>query len=446
MKMQYDSVGNVKYTLPDWEREIEKCSMCGKCHYVCPVWCITLNEAVSARGHLQLIGEFMGDGGSLAGARPSAAFRDYLDCCLRCYRCLVICPSDVRTVPVFETAKIEVGRRGGISPLLTLAFRYVWPSKRLMNFLARAAAFAQRALAAVVPFLSARSKTVGGLGGDRFLTLGKYVLPMLAPAPFSSRIRRIRDEIARMPPYSRNGGPAKRVRVVYLPDCMMDYLYPSVPESVLEVLTRMGIEVVIPPEISCCGAPPLGSGDIAAFKNMAGHNLKVWGAVDFDYLVFSNATCAKTVKFVYPEVFGDRAKGIADKVRMDFDVVREIAPDLAGKFDGKVSFHDPCHLKYAMRITDAPRRLLASVADYEEVPTSDQCCGFGGTFCVTHPVLAREINAERIEQLARVDADLVATECPACMAYLGMGMQRAGLSKAVVHVMEVVRAALGGKG
>jgi len=443
--MRYESVGNMPYTLPDWEREIEKCSMCGKCHYVCPVWCITLNEAVSARGHLQLIGEFMGDSGSLADAGPSATFRDYLDCCLRCYRCLVICPSDVRTVPVFETGKVEVGRRGGIPLALKLTFRYVWPSKRLMNFFAWAGATAERIVAAVLPFLAVRAKTASGLGGSRFLKLGKYVLPMLAPASFSSRIRRIREAVAKMPPYSRNGKPDNRLKVVYLPDCMMDYLYPSVPESVLDVLTRMGVEVIIPPTVSCCGAPPLGSGDIAAFKKMAEHNLKVWGALDFDYLVFSNATCAKTVKFVYPEVFGERAKGIAAKVRMDFDIIREIAPDIAGKFDGKVSFHDPCHLKYAMRITDAPRRLLASVADYEEVPTADQCCGFGGTFCVTHPVLAQEINAERIGQLARVDADIVATECPACMAYLGMGMERAGAGKAVVHVMEVVRAALDGK-
>ena len=38
----------------DWETEVNKCSKCGKCHTVCPVFLETGDESTVARGRISL--------------------------------------------------------------------------------------------------------------------------------------------------------------------------------------------------------------------------------------------------------------------------------------------------------------------------------------------------------------------------------------------------------
>jgi len=56
----------------------------------------------------------------------------------------------------------------------------------------------------------------------------------------------------------------------------------------------------------------------------------------------------------------------------------------------KVVYHDACHLAHAQGVTDAPRRLLASIAGIELLDMSEvnMCCGSAGTYNLEQPDIA----------------------------------------------------------
>ena len=53
-------------------------------------------------------------------------------------------------------------------------------------------------------------------------------------------------------------------------------------------------------------------------------------------------------------------------------------------FPHTVTLHTSCHALRSLHIGDRPKRLLAAVRGLKliELPDSDQCCGFGGTFAI----------------------------------------------------------------
>src|SRR6202022_3621478 len=62
-------------------------------------------------------------------------------------------------------------------------------------------------------------------------------------------------------------------------------------------------------------------------------------------------------------------------------------------FEGKVTYHDSCHLLRGLGEAAAPRALLRGVRGVElvELPGADQCCGFGGSFSVRLPEVSSAI-------------------------------------------------------
>ena len=104
--------------------------------------------------------------------------------------------------------------------------------------------------------------------------------------------------------------------------------------------------------------------------------------------------------------------------------VMEICELLAAKgykpkgLAGPVTYHDPCHLRFAQGITEQPRQLLSAVGELREPEEPGRCCGGGGTFSIFHYDLSREIGAARAGMLKKTGAKIVATACPGCMAQL----------------------------
>lgn len=98
-----------------------------------------------------------------------------------------------------------------------------------------------------------------------------------------------------------------------------------------------------------------------------------------------------------------------------------------------VNYHDPCHLGRRLGVYDAPRQLLARVADRVcELATSrDQarCCGAGGLLPVTDRALSGAMARDRLGELADSDAPdaPLVSACPGCQSHLaGAGGEQGG--------------------
>ena len=88
--------------LKDYIQEINKCSQCGLCQAVCPLFRLTGNECTVSRGKFAMLyGVVKGD------LKLSKTINKYLEMCLKCGKCKDFCPSGIDACEIFRTAKYE---------------------------------------------------------------------------------------------------------------------------------------------------------------------------------------------------------------------------------------------------------------------------------------------------------------------------------------------------
>ena len=88
--------------LKDFKEDINKCSKCGLCQSVCPVYKETGNDCAVSRGKFVMLeGVLKGD------LKLNKTIIKYMDLCLKCGKCKDFCPSGIDACKIFETAKYE---------------------------------------------------------------------------------------------------------------------------------------------------------------------------------------------------------------------------------------------------------------------------------------------------------------------------------------------------
>ena len=84
------------------EENIIKCSRCGLCADVCPVYKAKHTEGALLRGKfLQLLGLIRGE------LKWSKGLKASIDQCLGCEKCKIQCPSGISATEIFEKVKYE---------------------------------------------------------------------------------------------------------------------------------------------------------------------------------------------------------------------------------------------------------------------------------------------------------------------------------------------------
>lgn len=91
--------------LADFKEDINKCSKCGLCQSVCPVYKETGNDCAVSRGKFVML-----DGVLKGDLKLNKNINKYLDLCLKCGKCKNFCPSSIDVCKIFETAKYEYAK------------------------------------------------------------------------------------------------------------------------------------------------------------------------------------------------------------------------------------------------------------------------------------------------------------------------------------------------
>ncbi len=91
----------MKY-LKEFEDDLNKCSKCGLCESVCPLFKINPNDCVASKGKfIMLHGVTKGD------LKLSKNINKYIDMCLKCGKCNTFCPSGIDVCQILSSAKYE---------------------------------------------------------------------------------------------------------------------------------------------------------------------------------------------------------------------------------------------------------------------------------------------------------------------------------------------------
>lgn len=88
--------------LKDYQKEISKCSKCGLCQSVCPIYQLTRNECCVSKGKFTML-----YGVTKGELKLTQNINKYLDTCLKCSKCDDFCPADVKASEILTCAKYE---------------------------------------------------------------------------------------------------------------------------------------------------------------------------------------------------------------------------------------------------------------------------------------------------------------------------------------------------
>ncbi len=394
---------------------VSTCVHCGFCLAVCPTYKVLGQEADSPRGRIVLMKEVLEGKLTLDSALP------HLDPCLGCLACEPACPSGVSyrdlISPFRSNAESQRSRSWGdrFKRLLT---RMTLPYPMRFRMAARTGRF-------VKPLARCLPDTLRVMIG---------LLPDQLPA------KQKWDAV-----YSAVG--VKRGRVALLIGCAQSVLDPDINNATIEVLTRNGVEVVVPEKQGCCGALSWHVGDLNRAQSFAKNNLLAFPC-DVDAFVTNAAGCGSGMH-EYPQILKGTseevaAKEFADKV-CDVSVylasLGDLVPFPARGRPLRVAYHDACHLANAQGVRAQPRSLLRSIPGVElcEIPDAHLCCGSAGTYNIDQPEIAEALGREKTDNIVNTDADIVATGNIGCMTQLKTYLGQHESSIAVRHTMQVLR-------
>jgi glycolate oxidase iron-sulfur subunit len=116
--------------------------------------------------------------------------------------------------------------------------------------------------------------------------------------------------------------------------------------------------------------------------------------------------------------------------------------------EGRIAYHDACHLAHAQRIRTQPRALLRGIPGLElvEIPDGEQCCGSAGTYNLFEPESAREIGLRKVENVLSTGATTVASGNPGCTLQMQALLRERGITLRAMHPIEVLDASLAKRG
>lgn len=242
-------------------------------------------------------------------------------------------------------------------------------------------------------------------------------------------------------------------RVGFFVTCIVDAMRPNIGFASLKVLRDAGCEVEVPQVQTCCGQPAFNSGDDASARRIAQQVIAAFEP--YDYIVVPSGSCASMIRSHYGALFAEaqdwqtRQQAVSSKTWEILSFLRDVmdyAP--AATYTGTATYHDSCSGLRDLGVHDQPRALLGNVDGLSLVPLdgNNECCGFGGTFCVKYPELSTAIVTDKTSKIRATGADTLLGGDLGCLMNMAGKLSREGSDMRVFHTIEVLAGMADGPG
>jgi L-lactate dehydrogenase complex protein LldE len=242
------------------------------------------------------------------------------------------------------------------------------------------------------------------------------------------------------------------MRVGLFIPCYVNQFYPSVAIATLRLLEKSGVEVSYPLNQTCCGQPMANSG----FEHLTGNCNKLFlkNFHDFDYIVSPSGSCVLHIKdHLEVEGHDDQSLSIRQKIFELTEFLTDILKidKLQSSFPYKVGLHQSCHgqrglgLSQMSELVASPfsksEKLLSMVEGIELINLSrkDECCGFGGTFCVSEEAVSVKMGKDRVADHIQHEADFITGNDMSCLMHLEGILKREKSKVRVIHIAEILQ-------
>jgi glycolate oxidase iron-sulfur subunit len=404
---------------------LRRCVHCGFCTATCPTYLVLGDERDSPRGRIYLIKEMLE-----TNAPASEAVATHIDRCLGCLSCMTTCPSGVDYMHLVDQARERINEtheRPAGNRLARWLLRNTVPYPARFRWALRGARFG-RALTAPMERWGLREvAAMLRLAPRGMIPRPAYAMPGTFPA---------------------QGGRKKRV--ILLGGCAQRVLRPDINDATIRLLTRLGVEVLVPEGEGCCGALVQHMGHEADAQIAARANIAAWetavelGAVDA--IVVNASGCGTSVKDYGHLLAGDaRFKERATKIAaMALDISEYLSTINLGApkrwSSLKIAYQSACSLQHGQQVTDLPLQLLRKAGfAVKGIAEPHICCGSAGTYNMLQPELSATLRERKAANIEKAGADVVASGNIGCITQLAPA-----ISRPIVHTVELLDWAYGG--
>lgn len=237
--------------------------------------------------------------------------------------------------------------------------------------------------------------------------------------------------------------------------CYMDQLYPHVAMATLNLLEKLGCEVVYPMSQTCCGQPMANTGCSDDTKATAKHFIDVFKGSD--YIVCPSGSCVSMVREHYTGLVPDTEE--VNNLRSKTFELCEFLVDVLkiekidAEFNHKVGLHQSCHGLRELRLGSCSEQMVEKYSKAEtllrmvkglelvEPDRPDECCGFGGTFAVAEKDISCLMGEDRINDHENAGAEVIVGYDSSCLMHMGGISNRQKRNLKFMHIAEILNGA-----
>jgi L-lactate dehydrogenase complex protein LldE len=241
------------------------------------------------------------------------------------------------------------------------------------------------------------------------------------------------------------------MKVALFIPCYVDQFYPNVAMATLELLEKYGCEVSYPKNQTCCGQPMANSG----FEHLStGCNRNfVENFKGYDYVVAPSGSC---VLHINEHLHDENHPAEAEKIRKTTYELISFLTDILkieqveANFPHKVGMHQSCQGQRGLKLSQMtelnaapfskPLDLLNQVKGIEmiKLDRKDECCGFGGSFCVSEEAVSVKMGIDRVADHVRNQADYITGVDMSCLMHLDGILKRQKSKTQIIHIAEIL--------
>lgn len=400
------------------EGVIRKCVHCGFCTATCPTYALLGDELDSPRGRIYLIKDMLEN-----QRKPGPETVKHIDRCLSCLSCMTTCPSGVNYMHLVDHARAYIHEN----------YRRPWHERAV-----------RRLLAAILPYPGRFRAAL------RLARLGRPFAPLIAGVkPLAAMLAMAPKHVPSRVEATNAIVSGAKGRIALLQGCAEPVLKPEYRAAAIRLLNRAGYDVVFAAGEGCCGALVHHMGREADGLDAARRNVDAWmrevEGGGLAAIVVTASGCGTTIKdygFMLRNdpAYADRAARVSALAKDVSELLAEIELPPGDGRGLTVAYHAACSLQHGQKVTDAPKRLLAAAGYTVRTPAEAHlCCGSAGTYNILQPDIAGQLGARKASNLARLQADVIAT------GNVGCAMQIARHAHyPVVHTIELLDWATGG--
>jgi L-lactate dehydrogenase complex protein LldE len=238
------------------------------------------------------------------------------------------------------------------------------------------------------------------------------------------------------------------MRVALMVTCVNDAMFPDTGRAVVDLLTRLGVDVEFPLAQTCCGQPMVNTGYVDEAVPVVRTFVSAFEG--YDAVVTPSGSCAGSARHQHGLV-AERAgdAGLVDAVSELGPKVHELSEflvdvlgvtDVGAYFPHRVTYHPTCHSLRLLGVGERPRRLLEAVRGLTlvDLPGAEECCGFGGTFAMKNADVSVAMGADKARHVRETDAEVLVAGDNSCLMHVGgvLSRQRSGVR--VMHLAEIL--------